>query len=95
MRAFLPIAALSVLSALLAGCEADHVAARSALADLGFHGVAITPAPAIGRPCAWGEPFAVRFRAVRDDGVIVRGTLCSVDEASEDARLLPDAGGEL
>ncbi|MET3483153.1 hypothetical protein ABIC70_002674 [Methylobacterium sp. 1973] len=28
-----------------------------------------------------------------EDGRIVAGTLCSVDEATEDARLLPDVEG--
>ena len=74
----------------LAACEADHVAARAVLHDMGFHGIAITPAPPVGRPCAWGEPFAVRFRAVREDGAAVSGTLCAADEAAEDARLIAD-----
>ncbi|MEE7449383.1 hypothetical protein MRF4_17095 [Methylobacterium radiotolerans] len=75
----------------LASCEADAIAARATLKDLGFHGITLSRAPLTGRPCAWGEPFAVRYRAVTEDGRIVNGILCSADEATEDARLLPDA----
>lgn len=77
----------------LASCEADEVAARATLTELGYHGVALQQAPTFGRPCAWGEPFAVRFRATREDGSVVAGTLCSSDESTEDARLLTDAEG--
>ncbi len=87
-RAFLLAATL-----VLAGCEADPIAARATLTELGFHGIALSRAPLTGRPCAWGEPFAVRYRAVTEDGRIVNGTLCSADEVTEDARLLPDAEG--
>ncbi|MDP4005103.1 hypothetical protein [Methylobacterium sp. NEAU K] len=86
--------ALTLLVTLaLASCEADEVAARSTLKDLGFHGIAVERAPVFGRPCGWGEPFAVQFRATREDGTPVAGTMCSVDEATEDARLLPDVEG--
>jgi hypothetical protein len=47
-------------------------------------------APLVGRPCRWGEPFALRFRAVRENGQVVAGTLCSADETAQDARLLAD-----
>ena len=88
------IFARAVAAALvLAGCEADPIAARATLTELGFHGIALSRAPLTGRPCAWGEPFAVRYRAVTEDGRIVNGILCSADEATEDARLLPDAEG--
>ena len=77
--------ALAVAAALvLAGCEADPIAARATLTELGFHGIALSRAPLTGRPCAWGEPFAVRYRAVTEDGRIVNGILCSADEATED-----------
>jgi hypothetical protein len=83
--------ALALATALsLAGCEADAIAARAALTDLGYHGIAIRPAPMFDRPCSWGEPFAVRFRAVTEDGRIVGGILCSADETARDARLLAD-----
>ena len=89
-----PVRACALLATLaLAGCEADAIAARAALTELGYHGIAIRPAPMFDRPCGWGEPFAVRFRAVTEDGRIVGGILCSADEATEDARLLPDAEG--
>ena len=42
------------------------------------------------RPCGWGEPFAVRFLAVTEDGRIVGGILCSAEETAQDARLLAD-----
>ena len=77
----------------LASCEADAIAARATLAEWGYHAVAIQPAPILGRPCRWGEPFAVRFRATREDGTAVSGTMCSADETAEDARLLVDAEG--
>lgn len=86
-------ALVALLPLTLAACEADPIAARATLTELGFHGIALSRAPLTGRPCAWGEPFAVRYRAVTEDGRIVAGTLCSVDEATEDARLLPDAEG--
>ncbi|MDE3749432.1 hypothetical protein [Methylobacterium radiotolerans] len=89
MRRALLLAATLVL----AGCEADAIAARATLKDLGFHGIAVERAPVFGRPCGWGEPFAVRFRATREDGSAVAGTLCSADEATEDARLLTDVEG--
>lgn len=86
--------ALAVSASLaLAGCEADPIAARATLTELGFHGIALSRAPLTGRPYAWGEPFAVRYRAVTEDGRIVNGILCSADEATEDARLLPDVEG--
>jgi hypothetical protein len=86
-----PVRACALLATLaLAGCEADAIAARATLADLGYHGIAIRPAPLFDRPCAWGEPFAVRFRAVTEDGRIVGGILCSADETARDARLLAD-----
>ena len=86
-------ALVALLPLALASCEADPIAARATLTELGFHGIALSRAPLTGRPCAWGEPFAVRYRAVTEDGRIVAGTLCSVDEATEDARLLPDVEG--
>ncbi len=86
-------ALVALLPLSLAACEADAIAARATLKDLGFHGIAVERAPVFGRPCGWGEPFAVRFRATREDGSAVAGTLCSADEATEDARLLPDAEG--
>lgn len=86
-------ALVALLPLALAACEADPIAARATLTDLGFHGIALSRAPLTGRPCAWGEPFAVRYRAVTEDGRIVNGILCSADEATEDARLLPDAEG--
>ncbi|MDH2313369.1 hypothetical protein [Methylobacterium brachiatum] len=83
--------ALALAAALcLAGCEADAIAARATLTELGYHGIAIRPAPMFDRPCGWGEPFAVRFRAVTEDGRIVGGILCSADETAHDARLLAD-----
>lgn len=82
---------MALLPLTLAACEADPIAARATLTELGFHGIALSRAPLTGRPCAWGEPFAVRYRAVTEDGRIVNGILCSADEATEDARLLPDA----
>ncbi|AYO85359.1 hypothetical protein [Methylobacterium brachiatum] len=83
-------ALVALLPLVVAGCEADAIAARATLADLGYHGIAIRPAPIFDRPCAWGEPFAVRFRAVTEDGRIVSGILCSADETTRDARLLTD-----
>ena len=83
-------ALVALLPLALVACEADAIGARATLKDLGFHGIAIERAPVFGRPCGWGEPFAVRFRATREDGSAVAGTLCSADEATEDARLLPD-----
>ena len=77
----------------LASCEADHVAARVVLQEWGLHGVSIFAAPTFGRPCRYGEPFAVRFRAVREDGVILVGTLCARDEGADDSRLLLDGPG--
>ena len=74
----------------LAGCEADAIAIRAALTELGYHGIAIRPAPAFGRPCAWGEPFAARFQAVTEEGRIVSGMICSADETARHARLLAD-----
>lgn len=74
----------------LTGCEADAIAARATLAELGYHGIAILPAPLFDRPCGWGEPFAVRFQAVREDGARVAGILCAADETARDARLLAD-----
>lgn len=86
-------ALVALLPLALAACEADAVAARATLTELGFHGIAIERAPMTGRPCGWGEPFAIRFRAQREDGTTVTGTLCSADEGTEDARILPDAEG--
>lgn len=86
-------ALVALLPLSLAACEADEVAARATLTELGFHAIALIRAPAFGRPCAWGEPFAVRFRAVREDGTVVSGTMCSADETTKDARLLADPEG--
>ncbi|MGU3476433.1 hypothetical protein [Methylobacterium sp. D48H] len=86
-------ALVALLPLALAACEADPIAARATLTELGFHGIALSRAPLTGRPCAWGEPFAVRYQAVTEDGRIVKGILCSADEATEDARLLPDVEG--
>lgn len=41
-----PVALLAALA--LTGCEADEVAARATLTELGFHGIAIERAPAFG-----------------------------------------------
>lgn len=89
MRHALALAATLALTA----CEADAIAARATLAEWGYHGIAILPAPVFGRPCRWGEPFAVRFRAMREDGTAVSGVMCAADESAEDARLLVDAEG--
>ena len=83
-------ALVALLPLALVACEADTIAARATLTELGYHGIAIRPAPAFGRPCAWGEPFAARFQAVTEDGRIVAGTICAADETSRDARLLAD-----
>lgn len=76
---------------MLSACEADHISARAVLEEQGLHAVALSMAPLVGCPCAWGEPFALRFRAVRKDGSVAAGILCSADESAQDARLLPDA----
>lgn len=86
-------ALVALLPLSLAACEADEVGARATLTELGFHAIALHRAPLTNRPCAWGEPFAVRFRAVREDGTVVSGTMCSADETTTDARLLTDAEG--
>jgi hypothetical protein len=83
-------ALVALLPLALAGCEADAIAARATLTELGYHGIAIRPAPMFDRPCGWGEPFAVRFRAVTEDGRIVGGIHCSADETAHDARLVAD-----
>lgn len=75
---------------ILSACEADHIAARAVLEEQGLHPVAFSMAPLVGRPCGWGEPFALRFRAVREDGSVAAGILCSADESAQDARLLAD-----
>ncbi|MFB0490227.1 hypothetical protein ABIE45_002813 [Methylobacterium sp. OAE515] len=93
IQAMLRPALVALLPLSLAACEADEVAARATLTELGFHAIALRQAPAFGRPCAWGEPFAVRFRAVREDGTVISGTMCSADETTTDARLLADAEG--
>lgn len=88
MRALiLPTAALSFT---LAACETDHIGARATLEEWGYRGIGITAGPVLGRPCRWGEPFAVRFTAHDERGADVRGWLCATDEAAEDARILLD-----
>jgi hypothetical protein len=77
----------------LAGCAADEIGARATLEDYGLRGVSIALAPAFGRPCRLGEPYAVRFVAHDEAGADVRGWLCAVDEAAEDARILFDQEG--
>lgn len=77
----------------LAACEADHIGARATLQEWGYRGVGITAGPTLGRPCRWGEPFAVRFTAHDERGALAVGWLCASDEAAEDARILLDREG--
>ena len=77
----------------LGACAADEIGVRATLADYGLHGVSVTLAPAFGRPCQFGEPFAARFTAQDDRGLPVAGWLCATDEAAQEARILFDRGG--
>lgn len=75
----------------LAACDADPVAARAVLLEHGLHAAALHLAGPFDRPCRFGEPFALRFVAIDDDGARVSGALCSATEDARDARVLLDA----
>jgi len=81
-----------VLPLTLAACEADPVNARAVIEAWGYHAVGVTTPPALGRPCRFGEPYAVRFTARDQSDALVQGWLCSTDEAGEDSRILLDQG---
>lgn len=89
-RALRPLSGILAAAVMLTACEADQISARAVLEEQGFHAIAFAMAPPVGRPCAWGEPFALRFRAVREDGAVVAGVLCAADESARDARLFAD-----
>lgn len=81
-----------VLPLALAACEADPINARAVIEAWGYRAVGVTPPPAWGRPCRFGEPYAVRFSARDQSGALVQGWLCAADEAGEDGRILLDQG---
>ena len=81
------------LTLALGACAADEIGVRATLQDYGLHGVGVTLAPAFGRPCRFGEPFAAKFTAHDERGANVSGWLCSADEWASDARIILDRGG--
>ena len=81
------------LTLILGACAADEIGVRATLSDYGLHGVGVTLAPAFGRPCRLGEPFAAKFTAHDEAGASVAGWLCATDEAALDARIILDRGG--
>lgn len=86
--------ALVLLAALpLAACEADPIGSRATLQEWGFTGIGITAGPVLGRPCRWGEPYAVRFTARDERGAPAAGWLCASDKGAEDARILLNKEG--
>ena len=76
----------------LDACSADEIGVRATLSEYGLHGVGVTIAPAFGRPCRYGEPFAAKFTARDDSGADVSGYLCATDESALDARIILDRG---
>lgn len=85
-----PLSGALAVSLVLAGCEADHIGARDALLEWGYTGIAVSDAPAFGRPCRWGQPYAVRFVAHDASGALRTGVLCAADEAANDALIFLD-----
>jgi hypothetical protein len=83
-------AAVLVAAPLLSTCEADHIAARAVPEERGLHETVFSRAPLNGRSRPWSEPFALRFRAAREDGRVVEGFLFSANESAQDAPLLAD-----
>ena len=81
------------LTLALGACAADEIGVRATLSEYGLHGVGVTLAPAFGRPCRYGEPFAAEFTAHDDNGADVSGIICSTDESALDARIIFDRGG--
>ena len=81
------------LTLVLGACAADEIGVRATLSEYGLHGVGVTLAPAFGRPCRYGEPFAAKFTAHDDSGTDVSGYLCATDESALDARIIFDRGG--
>lgn len=77
----------------IAGCAADEIGVRATLQDYGLRGVGVTLAPAFGRPCQFGEPFAARFTAHDDRGADVSGFVCATDESALDGRIIFDRKG--